>query len=607
MVRGSLPRRLPVLGRIVAVMAAVAATSMLPQGAAMASGSGTDLVSVGDYVWLDVNRDGDQDAEEPPVAQVAVELRDASGNLVDSTETDASGHYVFTDLVAGASYTLSFLAPSGYSFTTTGAASADQDSDGAQVSFVAPLTGSNGSELPDDSSFDAGLVAFNLVLDKELTSTTHAPGGTVKFTLTPANEGPADALAGWTVHDLMPAQLTLISMSGTGYDCDKATAVCTAAAPLAAGAQGEPITVVARIDASVTSGRLHNLAYVAPAGGSGSGEVPELIGLGDTPTRGSSAAESETDNDAEAWVSVGTASVGDYVWFDSNRDGRQNSTDAPLAGVRLTLSTPSGAPVTDAFGNVVGPATTDATGHYLFSGLLPGSYVVTIDPTSPALTGLVPTKAGVGGSASDSSTGSATSQALQYDEADLSLDFGFRSSGPAIQIVKTDAAGNDANTEADAVHSDAKHIELHYTVTNTGGQALSEVSVADQVVQGGTVHDLTCTFPDGSTGTTWSGSLAPGDSFECTATLDTVNGLHLDNASVSASSGPSGSPVTDDDPYYAVINIPTEVSPGSGHVRSEGNGTLPAAGTPVSAWFAAASAAAVVLGLAMLVANRRRS
>jgi serine-aspartate repeat-containing protein C/D/E len=59
------------------------------------------LVSVGDYVWWDNDRDGVQGEDEPPVAGVTVNLRDVEGALLRSTETDEDGYYAFDDLVPG--------------------------------------------------------------------------------------------------------------------------------------------------------------------------------------------------------------------------------------------------------------------------------------------------------------------------------------------------------------------------------------------------------------------------------------------------------------------------------------------------------------------------
>lgn len=47
------------------------------------------LVSVGDYVWLDVDRDGIQDSAEPAIPGVTVTLTDATGAVVATTTTNA--------------------------------------------------------------------------------------------------------------------------------------------------------------------------------------------------------------------------------------------------------------------------------------------------------------------------------------------------------------------------------------------------------------------------------------------------------------------------------------------------------------------------------------
>ncbi|MEL6894173.1 MAG: SdrD B-like domain-containing protein, partial [Actinomycetota bacterium] len=57
--------------------------------------------SLGDTVWIDIDRDGVQDDGEPGVADVTVELLDADGNVLDETTTDADGRYGFTELTPG--------------------------------------------------------------------------------------------------------------------------------------------------------------------------------------------------------------------------------------------------------------------------------------------------------------------------------------------------------------------------------------------------------------------------------------------------------------------------------------------------------------------------
>ncbi len=69
------------------------------------------------------------------------------------------------------------------------------------------------------------------------------------------------------------------------------------------------------------------------------------------------------------------AELGDRVWFDANGNGQQDTGEAGVQGVKVTLL--------DASGNPVGASlTTDANGNYLFTGLKPGTYSVQFDKTT---------------------------------------------------------------------------------------------------------------------------------------------------------------------------------------------------------------------------------
>lgn len=116
-------------------------------------------------------------------------------------------------------------------------------------------------------------------------------------------------------------------------------------------------------------------------------------------------------------------SVGDYVWWDLDRDGIQDASDIPIAGVTLTITKADGSAVTDVNGKPVTTTVTDANGKYSFDNLPPGQYKVTVTP--PA--GATATKASAGKNvAKDSSTGSATSRNMTTDgDRDPTLDFGF--------------------------------------------------------------------------------------------------------------------------------------------------------------------------------------
>ena len=62
---------------------------------------------LGDFVWYDTDRNGIQDGGETGVVNVLVRLYDSASNELDTTTTDASGFYSFTNLVP-ATYFIGF-------------------------------------------------------------------------------------------------------------------------------------------------------------------------------------------------------------------------------------------------------------------------------------------------------------------------------------------------------------------------------------------------------------------------------------------------------------------------------------------------------------------
>jgi serine-aspartate repeat-containing protein C/D/E len=73
-------------------------------------------VTVGNFVWEDLDADGIQDDGEPGLAGVSVTLRDASGNAVGSpVTTGTDGAYGFT--VAPGTYWVQFGGRAGYEFS----------------------------------------------------------------------------------------------------------------------------------------------------------------------------------------------------------------------------------------------------------------------------------------------------------------------------------------------------------------------------------------------------------------------------------------------------------------------------------------------------------
>ena len=264
-------------------------------------------VSIGDYTWIDVNRNGTQDAGEPPLADVSVTLKDAGGATLGTTTTNAAGFYSFTGIAPSITCSVTFT-KAGFTPTekTVAAAGGTLDSNPSPATGVstctAPAAGTNSATTPDDPTIDAGFVSIDLTVSKNLVSTELLRSGDIAtFELTPHNNGPADALAGWSVTDVLPAALTLVSIEGTGYACVNETATCTSTTGLANGADGGKITVTTRISTTATaSSSLSNVAYIKPA----ANDVLEsnVLAVPDTDTN---PANTPTNNDVRVSAVLG--------------------------------------------------------------------------------------------------------------------------------------------------------------------------------------------------------------------------------------------------------------------------------------------------------------
>lgn len=106
---------------------------------------------VGNFVWLDGNRNGIQDPSEEGIAGLCVNLYDHDGNLVQRTATDSNGFYGFN--VEPGTYSVEFVRPADLVFTSIHAGDIERDSDADPTSGRAAVTVS-----ADDLSVDAGLV-----------------------------------------------------------------------------------------------------------------------------------------------------------------------------------------------------------------------------------------------------------------------------------------------------------------------------------------------------------------------------------------------------------------------------------------------------------------
>ncbi len=113
--------------------------------------------ALGDFVWHDLNKNGRQDLGEPGVPNVVVRLTDCLGSLLQSTNTDVNGLYLFANLLPGG-YKVTFVAPSGFVFTTPNIGTDDRDSDADPVTGMSPCVTLISGEI--NLTVDAGLVAI---------------------------------------------------------------------------------------------------------------------------------------------------------------------------------------------------------------------------------------------------------------------------------------------------------------------------------------------------------------------------------------------------------------------------------------------------------------
>jgi len=128
--------------------------------------TGPVLAGFGDFVFHDLDADGQQDAGEPGIEGAEVKLLDADGNPVldddgnpVTTTTDATGRYEFNGLVPG-TYTAMFVQPAGFSEVSPvdqGVDSTDSDADPANGLMTGPIELDPGEF---DPTIDAGF--YNL-------------------------------------------------------------------------------------------------------------------------------------------------------------------------------------------------------------------------------------------------------------------------------------------------------------------------------------------------------------------------------------------------------------------------------------------------------------
>ena len=130
---------------------------------------------------------------------------------------------------------------------------------------------------------------------------------------------------------------------------------------------------------------------------------------------------------------VKPAAVGNYVWFDANKNGIQDADEYGVPGARISLVDALDRPVLDANGNPVKPVLSDENGLYKFENLLPntegdkGSKSYTVRLWPPDSYGVTVTNAGT--DTDKDSNGPVPKITLTEGQEDMSIDLGLVASG----------------------------------------------------------------------------------------------------------------------------------------------------------------------------------
>ncbi|MFC0629188.1 SdrD B-like domain-containing protein [Kribbella deserti] len=340
----------------------------------------TALCSVGDFVWLDADRDGVQDDGEAGVEGVKVSLRNpdgtpatgADGQPVPEATTGADGAYRFAQ-VPCAEYIVRFVLPagSGYSFTTVESGDDSAKDSNPTPSLLDPLTADTApftvsGDNPSDVTIDAGVVTQQLCamgdyvwrdLDRDGVQDEGEPAVSgVKVELLNPDGTPAKGADGSAV----PA-------TTTGDDGKYAFGSLPC----------QQYIVRFTLPDGTKDGFTKPLAGTDRAVDSNPKPAQDNPKIGTTPVFTLNPESNQQDLTIDAGVTVQPeCATGDFVWRDRDRDGVQDAGEPGVGGVKVELLNPDGSPAKRPDGSVVPAATTGTDGKYLFTGVPCKQYIV---------------------------------------------------------------------------------------------------------------------------------------------------------------------------------------------------------------------------------------
>ncbi len=367
----------------------------------------TAPLALGDFVWIDADNDGVFDNNETPLASVPVRLYDANNNLLAMTTTDAAGHYLFTGLFPG-TYRVEITPPAGYvsSTGTVGSATGpyepgvnnnqnnvDHGTQNGAVVTTALVTLLSAGGNPDtvfmtgdanlrqDFGFFQPLALGDFVWNDANNNgvldggESPIPGVVLRLRdgngnlLLNAGGNPITATTDASGHylfvNLIPGAYT-VEVAAGNFAAGGPLAGFVSSTGVVGGLTGpfEPAQ-----GNSLTNNQDHGTTQ--PDGSVRTNPVTLLTpGNAGNPDPGPGGAGSA--NLRQDFGFFQPLALGDLVWNDANNDGVVDNGEQGIPDITVRLL--------DQNGNIIATATTDATGHYLFSYLIPGTYRVQILP-----------------------------------------------------------------------------------------------------------------------------------------------------------------------------------------------------------------------------------
>jgi len=401
-------------------------------------------VSIGGFIWDDLNGDGIQDPNEPAIGGSTVTLLNADGTAVTDLDGNpvapitvgADGQYIFDNLLEG-DYKIQVTQPPGYLPTAT-QNTADDDN---------TANDSNIASEPSAGVYESGVFTLSRGteptggaetqvgdnLDDSAIASDSSGNMTVDFGfIRPASIG--DYV--WTdldndgVQDANESGIPDVTINlYEDTDGDGVISGAEATTPVATITTGPNGGYVFP---DLTPGVVYQVGVdptTVPTGYAQTYDEGDGLGASDNLSDPITLDPGEFHDTADFGYAPGPGSIGDTIWIDANDDGVIDPGELGIPGVTVTLT-----PAADVdLGNGPGvpiTTTTDANGKYLFSGLpLNETFVVDVDE-STLPPGYVSSPSGLGdpdvrdgnSTAADSSTIITLTDSVPIN---LQADFGY--------------------------------------------------------------------------------------------------------------------------------------------------------------------------------------